>query len=136
MAEKIPDDIKNKYIIEEDDEDVTWLLTHVTTVTRDELSHFWWHLEPVTDYGLPSSCLCHAGWENYESTESENHDHCPGLSLAAVSSNNTSSSDKTKLNMKIFLVFILTSVLTASPNSILRNYSRQVNIHFVFREKD
>ena len=101
MEGKVPDDIKNKDITEEEDnEDVTWLLTHVTTVTRDELSHFWWHLEPVTDYGMPSSCLCHAGWENYESTESENHDHCPGLSLAAVSSNNTSSSDKTKYSNK------------------------------------
>ena len=57
MEEKVPDNIKNKDINEEDDEDVTWGVTHVTTVTRDELSHFWWHLEPVTIRGLPSSCL-------------------------------------------------------------------------------
>ena len=57
MEEKVSDDIRNKEINEEDDEDVTWRLTHVTTVTRDGLSHFWWHLEPVTIRGLPSSCL-------------------------------------------------------------------------------
>merc|ERR1712110_707191 len=32
--------------------------------------------------------------------ESENHGDCPGLSLAAVSSNNTGSSDKTKYSNK------------------------------------
>ena len=104
---------------------VTRLVTHVTTVTRDGLSHYWWHLEPVADHRRLLGKL----WEHGVGKPRRS---LPPAVLAAVSSHQLIRQN----NMKIFLVFILTFVIAASQNSVLRNYSRQVDKHFVFRKED